>query len=234
MKREILFATNNEHKLREIREIAGNEFEILGLKDIGFEGDIPETQDTIEAERVAEETRLVEQELDSRRSEKGGDAGSIGKLNVKWIGYESNPRGDPDGVRLLKKAQERRRASLKCGTGNVAVMEWRLKGESGIRTTDGWSGFGTELHSEVKITNAIIRNVQAQFPDQKIVQPEDVTQYIEIIGLYSEFEPCSHCTSDLLDLFPAGERVKVFSSFSYDESVKTQRMDVIRRFFGCE
>ena len=32
--KELVFATNNEHKLRELREIAGEKFRILSLKDI--------------------------------------------------------------------------------------------------------------------------------------------------------------------------------------------------------
>ena len=46
---KIVFATNNKHKLEEIREILGGEFEILSLKDIGCDVDIPETGDTLEA-----------------------------------------------------------------------------------------------------------------------------------------------------------------------------------------
>ena len=45
---ELLFATNNQHKLKEIREIIGQTFRIISLKDVGFTGDVPETQETIE------------------------------------------------------------------------------------------------------------------------------------------------------------------------------------------
>ena len=44
----LVFATNNAHKLNEVRQILGNQFEILGLKDIGCDVDIPETADTLE------------------------------------------------------------------------------------------------------------------------------------------------------------------------------------------
>ena len=44
----IVFATNNVHKLSEIRQILGNEFEVLSLADIGCHEDIPETANTIE------------------------------------------------------------------------------------------------------------------------------------------------------------------------------------------
>ncbi|MBR1917264.1 MAG: non-canonical purine NTP diphosphatase [Bacteroidaceae bacterium] len=45
---KIVFATNNEHKLREIRAILRDETEVLSLADIGCHTDIPETADTLE------------------------------------------------------------------------------------------------------------------------------------------------------------------------------------------
>ena len=45
---KIVFATNNVHKLEEIREILGPSFEIVSLSDIGCHEDIPETGETIE------------------------------------------------------------------------------------------------------------------------------------------------------------------------------------------
>lgn len=47
MRKQIVFATNNRHKLDEIRDIAGTCFEILSLADIGCHDDIPETADTL-------------------------------------------------------------------------------------------------------------------------------------------------------------------------------------------
>ena len=45
---KIVFATNNQHKLSEIRSILGDSLEVLSLKDIGCDGDIPETGTTLE------------------------------------------------------------------------------------------------------------------------------------------------------------------------------------------
>ena len=46
--RELIMATNNAHKLEEIRQILGDAFSIKSLSDIGCFEDIPETADTIE------------------------------------------------------------------------------------------------------------------------------------------------------------------------------------------
>ena len=45
---KIVFATNNQHKLSEIRSILGEKIEVLSLKDIGCDVDIPETGTTLE------------------------------------------------------------------------------------------------------------------------------------------------------------------------------------------
>lgn len=44
---EIVFATNNRHKLSELRAIVGDRLRILSLSDIGCHDDIPETADTL-------------------------------------------------------------------------------------------------------------------------------------------------------------------------------------------
>ena len=48
MPEKLLFATNNLHKLREVQEIVGNSFQIVSLKEISMEEEIPETSNTIE------------------------------------------------------------------------------------------------------------------------------------------------------------------------------------------
>jgi len=48
----IVFATNNEHKLSEIRSILGESIEVLSLKDIGCEVNIPETGTTLEENAI--------------------------------------------------------------------------------------------------------------------------------------------------------------------------------------
>lgn len=46
--KKIVFATNNAHKLDEVRAILGEEYCVLGLHDIGCDEDIPETSDTLD------------------------------------------------------------------------------------------------------------------------------------------------------------------------------------------
>ena len=45
---KLVFATNNRHKLDEVRAIVGDRVEVLSLNDIGCYDDIPETADTLQ------------------------------------------------------------------------------------------------------------------------------------------------------------------------------------------
>ena len=47
-KKTLVFATNNAHKLEEVRSILRGSLQIVSLKEIGCEEDIPETADTLE------------------------------------------------------------------------------------------------------------------------------------------------------------------------------------------
>ncbi len=58
--KELLFVTNNQHKLREIRQILNDKFQVLSLSDIGFHGDIPETHPTIRENAVQKATYIYE------------------------------------------------------------------------------------------------------------------------------------------------------------------------------
>lgn len=48
MKRKLVFATNNAHKLEEVSAILGDKVELLSLNDINCHTDIPETAETLE------------------------------------------------------------------------------------------------------------------------------------------------------------------------------------------
>jgi XTP/dITP diphosphohydrolase len=60
MPREIIFATNNPHKLHEIQHILGDHFTLLSLTDIHFTGDIPENQPTIQGNALEKAKYIFE------------------------------------------------------------------------------------------------------------------------------------------------------------------------------
>ncbi len=50
---ELIMASNNAHKLEEVQQILGENFNVKGLSDIGCNEDIPETADTLEGNALA-------------------------------------------------------------------------------------------------------------------------------------------------------------------------------------
>ena len=57
---KIVFATNNKHKLEEIKDILGKDFEIVSLAEIGCHEDIPETGVTLEENARQKSSYVVE------------------------------------------------------------------------------------------------------------------------------------------------------------------------------
>jgi XTP/dITP diphosphohydrolase len=49
----LVFASNNEHKINEIRSLLGNNFRLLSLRDVNILDDIPEVEPTIEGNALA-------------------------------------------------------------------------------------------------------------------------------------------------------------------------------------
>jgi XTP/dITP diphosphohydrolase len=54
----LIFATNNQNKVDEIRSVLGNNFDIITLKEAGINIDIPEPHDTLEA-NASEKSRTI-------------------------------------------------------------------------------------------------------------------------------------------------------------------------------
>ena len=55
---KIVFATNNQHKLSEVKAVAGDKFEIVTLREVGITEDIPETGATLD-ENASQKARYV-------------------------------------------------------------------------------------------------------------------------------------------------------------------------------
>ena len=60
MKQKIVFATNNAHKLEEVAAMLGDKYDVLSLRAIGCDADIPETADTF-AGNAMQKARFVKE-----------------------------------------------------------------------------------------------------------------------------------------------------------------------------
>ena len=54
----LIFATNNQHKVEEIRSVTGDRFNIITLQEAGINIDIPEPHATIE-ENASEKSKTI-------------------------------------------------------------------------------------------------------------------------------------------------------------------------------
>ena len=70
MKR-LVFATNNKHKLSEVRAALGDSIDVVSLADVNLEGDIPETADTLQGNAL-QKAQWVVDKLGVRGKELGG------------------------------------------------------------------------------------------------------------------------------------------------------------------
>lgn len=94
---QIVFATNNEHKLSEIRDILGSKYQILSLSDIGCHDDIPETSHTLEGNALIK-SRWVKEKygLDCFADDTGLEVAALGgKPGVHTARYAYPDRHDP-------------------------------------------------------------------------------------------------------------------------------------------
>lgn len=98
---KICFTTNNAHKLLEVKEILGDSIELLSLSDIGFEGDIPETHETLE-ENSLEKAQYIFQKY--RIPVFSDDSGlEVVALNGKPGVHTAHYAGSRDAVANMSK-----------------------------------------------------------------------------------------------------------------------------------
>lgn len=94
-KRKLIFATNNAHKLGEVKNVDGLNFEILSLNEVGFEGEIPEDFDTLK-ENAMQKARFIHEKLgmdcfaDDTGLEIDALDGRPGVMSARYAGPQCN------------------------------------------------------------------------------------------------------------------------------------------------
>ena len=101
---KIVFATNNEHKLTEIRAILGDAFEVVSLADIGCHEDIPETGQTLEENALMKAEYIYDKyHLSCFADDTGLEVealnGAPGVYSARYAAMEATvPAGSPAGI----------------------------------------------------------------------------------------------------------------------------------------
>lgn len=102
----IIFATNNQNKVDEVRAVLGCHFNIITLKEAGIDVDIPEPHDTLEANATEKSKTIFEITKQNCFSEDTGlEVEALnGEPGVKSARYAGEARSFDDNIeKLLSK-----------------------------------------------------------------------------------------------------------------------------------
>ena len=115
---KLVFATNNEHKLSELRQIIGGSFELLSLSDIGCHDDIPETADTLEGNAL-QKARWVKERYgydcfaDDTGLEVDALGGQPGVYSARFAGPGHDSKANMAKLLAMLEGEENRRARFR-------------------------------------------------------------------------------------------------------------------------
>ena len=134
---KLVFATHNQHKLREIQALLPPNIQLLSLDDIGCDEDIPETATTIEGNALLK-VQYIQKHYHCNVAP--------GVYSARYAGEH---KSDADNMQLLLRNMEgisHREAQFKtvialCLEGVVYTFEGIAKGNIGT-TPIGTNGFG--------------------------------------------------------------------------------------------
>ena len=100
---KIVFATNNAHKLNEVRQVVGSSFEIVSLRECGITEDIPENEPTLEGNALAKARYIhARTGLDCFADDTGLEVDALGgEPGVRSARYATDGHDDEANKRLL-------------------------------------------------------------------------------------------------------------------------------------
>jgi len=173
MKRTLVFATNNAHKLEEVAQILGDQIELRNLKDIGCEDDIPETADTLEGNALQKAKYIHSRyHLDCFADDTGLEIealnGEPGVYSARYAGEGRDPQDNMNKVLQELQGKANRKARFRTAVSLIldgkeylfegiinGVITEEKRGEAGfgydpIFLPDGYEETFAELGNEVK------------------------------------------------------------------------------------
>ncbi|MBN2637221.1 MAG: non-canonical purine NTP diphosphatase [Prolixibacteraceae bacterium] len=148
---ELVFATNNNHKLRELQLILGKEIQLLNLNDIGCKEEIPEEQPTLEG-NARQKSRYIYEKYrrncfaDDTGLEIEALSGEPGVYSARYAGEDKNANSNMNKVLLKMQNITNRKARFRTVisliiNGNETQFEGIVNGEI-ITEKKGDKGFG--------------------------------------------------------------------------------------------
>ncbi len=151
MATKLLFATNNRHKVEEVQQLLGNDYQLVTPADMGLFEDIPETQPTLEGNAL-QKARYVFEKLgipcfaDDTGLEVDALNGEPGVYSARYSGSDKDPQKNVDKLLMVLKNVANRQAQFRCVIALVDgkeefVFEGIVRGEI-LQEEVGSGGFG--------------------------------------------------------------------------------------------
>ena len=147
----IVFATNNAHKLEEVRAIISDKIKIVSLSDIGCHDDIPETADTLEGNALLKAAYIKKHfGYDCFADDTGLEVealnGEPGVRSARYAGYAHDSNANIAKLLHALEGQLNRKARFRTviafiGNDKTTCFEGIINGEI-IEEKRGETGFG--------------------------------------------------------------------------------------------
>ena len=158
--RRLIFATNNKHKVEEVRAALGGMVEVITLAEAGLHGEIPETADTLQgnalqkAEWVIEQLKVKSEKLrvdgvfaDDTGLEVEALDGAPGVYSARYAGEHCSFDDNIDKLLAALDGKENRKADFRTvicliENGEVRYFEGRVDGQILTERHTNGEGFG--------------------------------------------------------------------------------------------
>ncbi len=147
----LIFATGNAHKTEEVALLLKGLVQLKNLRELGFQGDLPEEQDTLEGNALQKARRVYElYGQDCFADDTGLEVEALnmepGVYSARYAGQENNPRANTE--KLLRKLAPHQNRNARFRTvialiidGREHLFEGIVRGEI-LKEGRGTQGFG--------------------------------------------------------------------------------------------
>ena len=149
--KKIVFATNNLHKLQEVKEVLGDSIEIVSLAELNCFDDIPETADTLEGNALIKAEYIynkfgVDCFADDTGLEVEALGGAPGVYSARYAGEDNNAIANMEKLLQNMKQHSNKNACFRTviayiEQGKIHYFEGKIEGNIATEPK-GKAGFG--------------------------------------------------------------------------------------------
>ena len=151
MRKEIVFATNNPNKVREVKQMLSDTYVIHSLEEIGFVQDIPETEETLEGNALLKAQTIADfAKLPVLADDTGLEIdcldGRPGVYSARYAGERCSPKDNMQKVLTEMEGESERKAKFRTVIAYISgdhqhLFEGKVEGYI-LHEKRGEEGFG--------------------------------------------------------------------------------------------